>query len=97
MPSKHEAKQVVKYVRMIRAGKILFPAPQAKPEDLYNYDVWEKEHDVKHRGAVPIAAPKPKLPGHAESYNPPQVAPVHLPPDHTPIAHANRSLHSFRV
>ena len=72
VPSKHEAKQVVKYVRMIRAGKILFPPPQNKPEDLYNYDVWEKEHDVKHRGAVPIAAPKPKLPGHAESYNPPQ-------------------------
>jgi len=70
-PKKYEAKMVVKYVRMIRAGKLLRP-PEPLPEsERYNFDVWERDDDVKHRGAVPIPAPKPKLPGHAESYNPP--------------------------
>jgi len=69
---KYEAKMVVKYVRMIRAGKLLRP-PEPLPEnERYNFDVWERDDDVKHRGAVPIPAPKPKLPGHAESYNPPE-------------------------
>jgi len=72
VPKKYEAKMVVKYVRMIRAGKLLRP-PEPLPEnERYNFDVWERDDDVKHRGAVPIPAPKPKLPGHAESYNPPE-------------------------
>ena len=72
VPSKHEAKMVVKYVRLIRAGKLLRPKPAAKPEQSYNFDLWSAEGDAKHRGAVPIPAPKPKLPGHAESYHPPK-------------------------
>ena len=70
-PKKWEAKKVVKYVRMLRAGKLLRPPPPLPAEERYNFDVWERDDDVKHRGAVPIPAPKPKLPGHAESYNPP--------------------------
>ena len=71
VPSKHEAKMVVKYVRLIRAGKLVRPKLDAKPEESYNFDLWSTEGDAKHRGAVPIPAPKPKLPGHAESYHPP--------------------------
>mmetsp|Transcript_66385 Transcript_66385/g.163589 ORF Transcript_66385/g.163589 Transcript_66385/m.163589 type:complete len:623 (+) Transcript_66385:496-2364(+) len=72
VPSKHEAKAVVKYVRLIRAGKLQRPKENKEGAELYNYDLWNTEMDVKWRGAVPIAAPKPKLPGHAESYNPPK-------------------------
>ena len=71
VPKKYEAKMVVKYVRMIRAGKLLRPPEPLPEEERYNFDVWDRDDDVKHRGAVPIPAPKPKLPGHAESYNPP--------------------------
>lgn len=73
VPSKHEAKQVVKYVRMIRSGTLKRPPTQQDSAEMYNFDLWDKEMDgVKWRGAVPIAAPKPRPPGHAESYNPPQ-------------------------
>jgi ribosome biogenesis protein ERB1 len=71
VPKRYEAKMVVRYVRMLRAGKLLRPPPPLPEEERYNFDVWERSDDVKHRGAVPIPAPKPKLPGHAESYNPP--------------------------
>ncbi|EKX42567.1 hypothetical protein GUITHDRAFT_73858, partial [Guillardia theta CCMP2712] len=70
VPSKHEAKKIVRYVRMIRAGKLKRDPDPQDPDKLYNFDVWEREDDVVHRGAVPIPAPKMKLPGHAESYNP---------------------------
>lgn len=84
LPSRHEARMVVKFVRAMRAGKMRRPseiARDAKQEEiLYQYDVWEN-HEPKTRedmtkserarDIMKVPAPKPPLPNHAESYNPP--------------------------
>jgi len=78
-PSKHEAAKVVKIVRAIRAGLIVKPAKAEKYGNLYSFDVWEEKEDdgeksksEQARDLMRIHAPKEPLPGHAESYNPPE-------------------------
>ncbi|GAQ87594.1 WD40 repeat nucleolar protein Bop1 [Klebsormidium nitens] len=71
IPSKWEAKQVVKIVRAIRKGWISF---DKKPEAPRVYLLWEDDFrtaDKTANGLTYIPPPKPKLPGHEESYNPP--------------------------
>lgn len=74
VPSKHEAKRVMKIVRAIREGRILpYKPPQEKEEDeleFKRYDIWASEIA---RPDHPMNVPAPKLPppGYEESYHPP--------------------------
>ncbi|OQD67284.1 hypothetical protein PENDEC_c040G05955 [Penicillium decumbens] len=79
VPSKHEAKRVMKLVKAIRDGRIQPYRPpeerEEKEEDLVNYDLWadevERPDHIMH-----IPAPKLPPPGYEESYHPP---PEYLP------------------
>ncbi|XVE83534.1 hypothetical protein DITRI_Ditri16bG0095000 [Diplodiscus trichospermus] len=69
IPSKWESKKVVEYVRAIRKGLIKFDQPKEEPRF---YLLWGDDSSsadrTKHLAYIP--PPKPKLPGHEESYNP---------------------------
>lgn len=72
IPSKWEEKKVVKLVRALRKGWIKREQRDEKPEV---YLIWEDDGrtaDKTATGLTYIPAPKLQLPGHAESYNPPQ-------------------------
>eukprot|EP00177_Eucheuma_denticulatum_P004000 GFKZ01007225.1.p1 GENE.GFKZ01007225.1~~GFKZ01007225.1.p1 ORF type:complete len:742 (-),score=89.97 GFKZ01007225.1:665-2890(-) len=84
LPSRHEARLVVKLVRGMRAGLIKRPseilADAEKEDALYQYDAWanfepktreEMTKSERARDIMRVPAPKPPLPGHLESYNPP--------------------------
>ncbi|KAL8904451.1 MAG: hypothetical protein Q9207_003249, partial [Kuettlingeria erythrocarpa] len=79
VPSKHEAKRVMKIVRAIREGRILpYKPPLEEHEedlDVKRYDIWANEAS---RLDHPMNVPAPKLPppGYEESYHPP---PEYLP------------------
>ncbi|KAL9596710.1 MAG: hypothetical protein Q9219_005621 [cf. Caloplaca sp. 3 TL-2023] len=79
VPSKHEAKRVMKIVKAIREGRIMpyKPPPSEDEEDLdvKRYDIWANEAP---RPDHPMNVPAPKLPppGYDESYHPP---PEYLP------------------
>lgn len=74
VPSKHEAKRVMKIVRAIREGRILPYKPPSEEEetdpDVKGYDIWANEAP---RPDHPMNVPAPKLPppGYEESYHPP--------------------------
>lgn len=69
IPSKWESKKVVQYVRAIRKGLIKFDEkPKEEPSA---YLLWGDDSSaIDRQGLAYIPAPKPKLPGHEESYNP---------------------------
>ncbi|XP_024020518.1 ribosome biogenesis protein BOP1 homolog [Morus notabilis] len=69
IPSKWEHKKVVALRRAIRKGFIKFEKPKEEPRA---YLLWGDESDAteKSNHLAYIPAPKPKLPGHEESYNP---------------------------
>ena len=79
VPSKHEAKRVMKIVRAIREGRILPYRPPIETEEdnqeVKRYDIWANEAP---RPDHPMTIPAPKLPppGYEESYHPP---PEYLP------------------
>lgn len=79
VPSKHEAKRVMKIVKAIREGRILPYKPPSEQdevdEDIIKYDLWADEAE---RPDHPMHVPAPKLPppGYEESYHPP---PEYLP------------------
>ncbi|MCJ1407052.1 Ribosome biogenesis protein erb1 [Ptychographa xylographoides] len=79
VPSKHEAKRVMKIVRAIREGRILpYKPPTGDDEEdqgVKTYDIWANEVP---RPDHPMNIPAPKLPppGYDESYHPP---PEYLP------------------
>lgn len=63
--------QIMKVVRAIRQGRIIPRAPKDQEKPPY-YNIWSNDDqplDVNHPMHMP--APKMKLPGHEESYNPP--------------------------
>ena len=74
IPSKHEAKRVMKIVRAIREGRILPYKPPAEEDqddqEIKQYDIWANEAP---RPDHPMNIPAPKLPppGYDESYHPP--------------------------
>ena len=85
LPSKHEAKMIVKLVRGFRNGTIRRPSEilrdMEKEDTPYQYDVWtgheaktreEMTKSERARDIMKVPAPKPPLPTHAESYNPPE-------------------------
>ena len=78
VPSKHEAKRVMKIVRAIREGRIMPykpPEDEKEDEESQTYDIWANE---EARPDHPMHMPAPKLvpPGFDESYHPP---PEYLP------------------
>ena len=78
VPSKHEAKRVMKIVRAIREGRILpYKPPQHEEEDegIQKYDIWADEAPRPDH-AMHMPAPKLPPPGFDESYHPP---PEYLP------------------
>ncbi|EYE92522.1 ribosome biogenesis protein ERB1 [Aspergillus ruber CBS 135680] len=79
VPSKHEAKRVMKIVKAIREGRILpYKAPEERDEEdpnVIKYDLWADEaEDADPHMHIP--APKLPPPGYEESYHPP---PEYLP------------------
>ncbi|OCL04629.1 ribosome biogenesis protein erb1 [Glonium stellatum] len=79
VPSKHEAKRVMKIVKAIREGRIQPYQPPSEEEEedsgIKNHDIWA---DEAPRPDHPMNIPAPKLPppGYDESYHPP---PEYLP------------------
>lgn len=67
LPSKWEGMKVKRLLALLREGKIRPPPPPA-PEV---WDLWGDDAEKRRKGPPPLPAPKPALPGHAESYNPP--------------------------
>ncbi|KAL3620828.1 Ribosome biogenesis protein 1 [Castilleja foliolosa] len=66
--SKWDALKVLKYVRLIRSGQIkLDEKPKEEPKV---YGLWDDSTSAERLGLAFIPPPKPKLPGHEESYNP---------------------------
>ncbi|MCJ1338214.1 Ribosome biogenesis protein erb1 [Bachmanniomyces sp. S44760] len=74
VPSKHEAKRVMKIVRAIREGRIMPYRPpkenEEEEQETKHYDIWANEAS---RPDHPMNIPAPKLPppGYDESYHPP--------------------------
>jgi ribosome biogenesis protein ERB1 len=79
VPSKHEAKRVMKIVKAIKEGRIKpYKAPEEEEEeeaDAFNFDVWADEKP-RPEHSMHIAAPKLPPPGYEASYHPP---PEYLP------------------
>ena len=79
VPSKHEAKRVMKIVRAIREGRILPYKPPAEGDQgdttVKKYDIWANE-TPRPEHTMHIPAPKLPPPGYEESYHPP---PEYLP------------------
>lgn len=76
VPSKHEAKRVMKIVRAIREGRIIPPKKlkelRAKEEqENHNYDLWENSEESSDH-IMNLRAPKLPPPTNEESYNPPE-------------------------
>ncbi|KAG9445051.1 hypothetical protein H6P81_016391 [Aristolochia fimbriata] len=70
IPSKWEHKKVVKYVRAIRKGLIKFDKPIEEPKFYLLWGDDSTSTEEKRHGLSYIPPPKPKFPGHEESYNP---------------------------
>lgn len=78
IPSKHEAKRVMKIVKAIREGRIQPYKPQAETEEedeQQHYDLWADEVP-RPEHSMHIPAPKLPPPGYDQSYHPP---PEYLP------------------
>ncbi len=73
IPSKHEARMIMKFVHSLRNGWIRDPTlPKEDKETERTFDLWGDEPvDENARHFVRLPPPKPRLPGHAESFNPP--------------------------
>ncbi|CAN3372819.1 hypothetical protein DIURU_000981 [Diutina rugosa] len=77
VPSKHEAKRVMKIVRAIREGKILTPdqvkaRKEQEQQERLQFDLWNDETDTPNTHIMNLKAPKMAPPTHEESYNPPE-------------------------
>ncbi|KAF2018955.1 ribosome biogenesis protein ERB1 [Aaosphaeria arxii CBS 175.79] len=75
VPSKHEAKRVMKIVKAIREGRIQpYKEPtgdeEQEEEQQFSYDVWADE-TPRPEHSMHIAAPKLPPPGYDQSYHPP--------------------------
>ncbi|GAV54703.1 hypothetical protein ZYGR_0AS00250 [Zygosaccharomyces rouxii] len=76
VPSKNEAKRVMKIVRAIREGRIVPPEKlkemrEAEAAEEYKYDLWgDSNESVDH--VMNLRAPKLPPPTNEESYNPPE-------------------------
>ncbi|KAF8559034.1 BOP1NT-domain-containing protein [Imleria badia] len=69
LPSKWEKQKIMKIVRAIRQGRIVGSKPKTAGDKPQFYAIW---NEPPSNQAPPLPAPKPALPTHAESYNPPE-------------------------
>ncbi|CAL1702299.1 unnamed protein product [Somion occarium] len=69
VPSIWEKQKVMKIVRAIRQGRILPNKPKTASDKAQFYAIWNEEPSAH---PAPLPAPKPRLPTHAASYNPPE-------------------------
>ncbi|KAL4076042.1 NUC169 domain-containing protein [Scleroderma yunnanense] len=69
LPSKWEKQKVMKIVRAIRQGRIVGSKPKTADDKPQFYAIW---NEPLSNQPPPLPAPKPPLPTHAESYNPPE-------------------------
>lgn len=71
LPSKWERMKVLKIMKGMQEGRIkLDPEAEKKPE---SYQMWFDDDQAQTRkGPAHVQAPKMPLPGHIESYNPPE-------------------------
>lgn len=60
----------MKIVRAIRAGRIVPSKPKTSSSNPRFYEIWSDPNPSLH--PPPLPAPKPRLPTHSESYNPPE-------------------------
>ncbi|SSD60685.1 probable Ribosome biogenesis protein ERB1 [Saccharomycodes ludwigii] len=75
IPSKIEAKRVMKIVKAIREGRIIPPnkLKELREEENKNYDLWEgTSDDAIDDHIMNLRAPKLPPPTNEESYNPPE-------------------------
>ncbi|CAG87375.2 DEHA2D16522p [Debaryomyces hansenii CBS767] len=74
VPSKHEAKKVMKIVRAIREGRIVPPnkVKEQQEEEKYNFDLWNDNESETKDHIMNLRAPKLPPPTNEESYNPPE-------------------------
>lgn len=74
VPSKHEAKRIMKIVRAIREGRIIPPDQVQKQaeEESKNFDLWANQNDDHVDHIMTLRAPKLPPPTNEESYNPPE-------------------------
>jgi ribosome biogenesis protein ERB1 len=71
VPSKWERMKVMKIVKGIKEGRIKLDKKEEKKKDVYS--IWYEDDQAETRkGPAHVLAPKMPLPGHAESYNPPE-------------------------
>ncbi|KAK9447985.1 NUC169 domain-containing protein [Limtongia smithiae] len=76
LPSKHEAKRIMKLVRAIREGRILPHKPKSDQDSDSNrqrdvFDLWADDLPEQTPHVMHIPAPKQAKPTNDESYNPP--------------------------
>lgn len=75
VPSKNEAKRIMKIVRAIREGRIIPPHKlkelREQEEDSHNYDLWGNSDETNDH-IMNLRAPKLPPPTNDESYNPPE-------------------------
>lgn len=73
VPSKHEAKRVMKIVRAIREGRIVPNKPKPTADDEAPlFDIWADNLPEEADHVMNLRAPKLPPPTHEESYNPPE-------------------------
>jgi len=74
VPSKHEAKRIMKIVRAIREGRIVPKREKSKEEEdeEFNYDLWGDGNLENNDHIMTLRAPKMAPPTNEESYNPPE-------------------------
>lgn len=70
MPSQYERKIINKLVLAIKQGKITTTKQQKQDSEDELFDIWEAKESEGQNSLVKLQAPKMKLPGHQESYNP---------------------------
>ena len=76
IPSKNEARRVMKIVRAIRSGRIIPPKKlkemrEKEKEENYKYDLWGDAPEMPDH-VMTLRAPKLPPPTNEESYNPPE-------------------------
>lgn len=75
VPSKHEAKRIMKIVRAIREGRIVpkdkMKKMQEEEQSRFSFDLWEDGLTENKDHIMNLRAPKVAPPTHEQSYNPP--------------------------
>ena len=75
LASKDESREITRLVKLIRAGKLVPRSRRIqRPQSSQLFDIWAPTEEEIHvpKGPSHMPAPKMPLPGHGESYHPPE-------------------------